>query len=103
MTDPVRDPVGEAMARVANVDREGWLQVVVPLDGAYELNITTADLRLLLSALSEARERFRKYGEHDEGCRWWVTKHPCDCGFDEAWYTTFPQDRPHAARTGDKG
>lgn len=57
-------------------------------------------LRASREAGREVTELFRQYGEHEEGCASWEPNDgpakPCSCGFDNAWYTVFPKDRPAA-------
>lgn len=107
MTTP--DATADAVGRLTRALRESEEREVDHIS----LNVDESDLRLLLARLTalEAdaaryRARFRNYGEHTDACDSWsgVSSDPsgCSCGFNAAWYATFPEDRPlaDAAREG---
>lgn len=101
MTEPTRDALHAATL--------AWL-------AAYDQQTTRTDEQQCLAYAAECvtrvpeleaeverlRERFKRYADHDEGCPSY-DRQPCDCGFPEAWYATFPEDAAATREGTDNG
>jgi hypothetical protein len=87
MTTPATDAETRLTKAIALKPSSGM--ALVPVDAVTEV----------LDSLATLRDRFRRYAEHRDQCASYQTAQTalCDCGFSDAWYETFQEDKPFPA------